>query len=161
VDEDYEFQIDAPDGWFRVNPRNITVAGHLCRAWTAGDSSSILVYRHKDNEVHIPLTLVDRTAEAMMTARKVDIIEQEVRSVDGKQAGWLVMEGDGNGGSIDGFGNIRTMQHMVAIPRVNDTLILMFVTPAKDYGKYQPVFEKMIESLKVGGEQTAAQQAST
>lgn len=160
VDEDYDFQIKVPEGWFRADPKNYRSAGELCRVWTPGQMTSIMVYRYVDKTVHLPISLLDQTAESFTTQRNAEVLEQEVRKVSGKQAAWLVVVGNGNGGAIDGKGNIRTTQHMVAIPRVDDVIVLMFVAPEEDVPKYHPAFEKLLESIKVDGEQTQAQQNS-
>ncbi|HRX84957.1 MAG TPA: hypothetical protein P5572_08060 [Phycisphaerae bacterium] len=161
VDEDYDLQVAAPEGWERANPARFGSAGVLLRVWTPGSETAIMLYRVPAPEPQIPLTVLDQTAESLATNRNAAIIEQDVRKVAGMQAAWLVATGPGNGGAIVGQGVIPTTQHMVAIPRKGDTIVFMLGTPESKYATYRPVFEKMIESLKLGGEQTDAQKASS
>jgi hypothetical protein len=161
VDEDYDFKVGAPDGWVRANPKNFSVAGELCRVWTPGSETAIMVYRVVSEEPFLPLGLLDQTAELMVEKRHATVLEQEIRTISGKQAAWLVLSGPGNGGAIEGQGLITTVQHMVAVPRKNDTLIFMMGTPEKNYPKYRPVFDKLVDSLEIGGAQNEAQQADS
>lgn len=161
VDEDFDLKVHVPEGWYRTNPANYGSAGQLLRVWTPGNVTAIMVYRVDAQEPYIPLTLLDQTAESMTTRRHAIVLEQEVRTIAGKQAAWLVVSGPGNGGAIEGQGVIPTVQHMVAVPRATDTVVFNLATPESDYPQYRPVFEKMIESLEVGGEQTEAQKASS
>jgi len=159
VDEDYQVKVTAPLGWYRNDPRNYRAAGEIIRAWTPGGEPLILLYINRPQEPALPLALLDVTAKSASEGMNADIIEQEIRTVSGKKAAWLVYSGPGNGGSITGTGNILTTQHLVAVPRVTDTVVAMLAAPEKDYPTYRPVFEKFIESLEIGGRQNDAQSA--
>jgi len=161
VDEDYQFKVHVPDGWYRANPKNYSAAGELCRVWTPGSESAIMVYRVPTEEPFMPLALLDQTAESMVTKRHAAVLEQEVRTICGKQAIWLIVSGPGNGGAIEGQGMITTIQHMVAFPRAEDAVIFMLGTPEKDFAEIRKVYEKMIDSVEIGGEQTDAQKSQS
>jgi hypothetical protein len=161
IDEDYDLRVAVPDDWYRANSTNYKVGGELLRVWTPGDETTIMLYRFVGKEPMLPLTLLDATADSMSSKRGAEILEQEVRKVSGKQAAWLVMAGDGNGGAIDGSGNIRTLQHMVAVPRAKDTVILMFVTSEMEFKKCHPAYLELLEKIKIGGWQNEAQQQSS
>jgi hypothetical protein len=73
---------------------------------------------------------------------------------------WMVVEGAGTGGTIDGKGAISTTQQWVAIPREKDIVVLLLTCPSKDFPSNQKTFQEAIESLKVGGVQTKEQSES-
>ena len=70
---------------------------------------------------------------------------------------WLVVEGDGTGGSIDGKGSVKTTQHWVAIPREKDVVVALLTSPTSAFPENRKSFEAALETLVVGGKQTAAQ----
>jgi hypothetical protein len=159
VDEDYDFQIASPQGWYRYNAASLSVPGEVCRAWTPDGTSTISIFVQKpDRPVH-PRTLLNDDAAAWVRAGAL-VKEKDVRSIAGMQAMWLVAEGDGTGAAITGKGAIRTTQHWVAIPRQRDILVLLLNAPATDFGVREATFKTMLGTLRVGGVQTPEQRAA-
>jgi len=107
-----------------------------------------------------PRWMVDLSATSMEKNLKAIVKEKDVKAVAGKQAMWMVVEGAGTGGAIDGQGATPTTQQWVAIPREKDIVVLLLTCPAKDFPSNQKTFQKAIDSLKVGGVQTKQQSES-
>ena len=82
--------------------------------------------------------------------------EKDVRSVAGKKAMWLIVEGNGTGGAIDGKGSVKTAQHWVAIPREKDVIVALLTSPTTEFEENEKSFNKAIKTLVVGGSQTVA-----
>ena len=73
---------------------------------------------------------------------------------------WLIVEGKGTGGAIDGKGDVQTTQHWVAIPREKDIVVALLTSPASDFAENRKSFEAALKTFEVGGEQTEEQAAS-
>ncbi len=157
VDEDYDFRIPAPEGWTRGSTSGVTVAGNLCRVWGADPESGILVFRSPSIESQTPLQIADATTEAMQTRAQAEVYEQAVTTIGGKKAAVMLFVGRGTSSGVTGQGNVRVAQYMVVIPRVDDMLVVMLITPEELLETHRADFENMLEGMKVGGAQTEAQ----
>jgi len=158
VDEDYDFRVSSPQGWHRFNPASLSVPGEVCRAWTPDGTSTVSIFVQKpDTAVH-PRVILDGSAAAIKGIGGV-VKEQELRTVAGMQAMWLVGEGDGTGAALTGKGTIRTAQHWVAIPRARDIVVLLLNAPASDFVTAEATFKAMLATLRIGGVQTPEQKA--
>ena len=73
---------------------------------------------------------------------------------------WLVFEGKGTGGAIDGKGPVKTSQHWVAIPREKDVIVLLLTSPTTEFAENAKSFGEAMKTLVVGGNQTASQSES-
>jgi hypothetical protein len=104
--------------------------------------------------------MIDESAESIEKNLGATIQEKEVRSVAGKKAMWLIVEGKGTGGAIDGKGTVSTTQHWVAIPREKDVIVALLASPTSEFPENRMTFEASLKKLVVGGKQTAAQSES-
>jgi hypothetical protein len=146
-DPKYDFSISIPEPWQSADPKSFGVPGTLRKAYSHSDNASITLF------IQLP-------DQAIAPRWKATVKEKEVKSVAGKQAMWMVVEGAGTGGTIDGKGAISTTQQWVAIPREKDIVVLLLTCPSKDFPSNQKTFQEAIESLKVGGVQTKEQSES-
>ncbi len=156
-DTDFDFSLSVPGEWKSVGGEGFTVPGKLRAAFKGPGPSSIVVFVQETGQAYDARFLLDASAEGLQKALKSDIKEKEVREIDGKKAMWLVNEGQGNGGAILGQGDVKTIQHWVAIPREKDIVVLILTCPSEDLPKASKVYASAIESLKVGGKQTKEQ----
>ncbi len=159
-DPKYDFSISIPEPWQSADPKSFGVPGTLRKAYSHSDNASITLFIQLPDQAIAPRWMVDLSATAMEKNLKATVKEKEVKSVAGKQAMWMVVEGAGTGGTIDGKGAISTTQQWVAIPREKDIVVLLLTCPSKDFPSNQKTFQEAIESLKVGGVQTKEQSES-
>jgi hypothetical protein len=160
VDEDYGFKVASPGNWQRASPSGISVPGEVCRVWSPGQTSTIVIFMQKPNQAVSPRYVLDASAKAMKTSLGSNIQEQEVKEVAGMRAMWLLVTGKGTGGALDGKGNVRTSQRWVAIPREKDIIVLLLTAPEAEFKHADEVFQAMLKTLEVTGKQTAEQKAA-
>lgn len=153
-------QITPPTGWQQGDPTAFQVPGQVCCAWSPDNVSSIVVFVQNTGAPLNPRVLLDQSAEALKSGVSATIDTGEVRDVAGMRALWLVATAPGNGAAIDGKGTVPTTQHWVGIPREKDVIILLMTTPADKFATHEPVFQEMLNNLRVTGAQTPDQQAS-
>ena len=156
VDEDYAFRLTPLAGWQRGNPARVSVPGEVCRVWTSNGQTSITVFVQKPGTALHPKTLL---AASVLGIEKLGatVEEQEVKSVAGLQAMWLRIEGAGTGGALTGKGTVPTGQLWVAVPRESDILVLLLTAPADGWTIAEAAFKAMLDTLELGGRQTAEQ----
>ena len=157
VDEDYDFKVAAPTTWKRANPAGVSVPGDVCRVWSDGTSSTIVVFVQKPNRAFSPRFLLDISVKPMKEKLRCDVREQAVKTVAGMQAMSMVVTGKGTGGALDGEGNVPTSQHWVAVPREKDIICFLLTVPEADFRSAENVFQAMLKTLQVGGSQTQEQ----
>jgi hypothetical protein len=160
VDEDYGFKVAAPGTWQRASASGVGVPGEVCRVWSTGRSTTIVVFMQKPNQAVSPRLVLDESAKAMKTSLGCDIQEQQVKDVAGMRAMWLVATGNGTGAALDGMGSVRTSQHWVAVPRDKDIIVLLLTAPESEFKSASEAFHAMLKSLEVSGKQTAEQKAA-
>jgi len=161
ADENYDFQVSSPAGWSRYNPASLAVPGEVCRAWTPDGTSTISIFIQKAGTAVHPREILDSSAAALRGIGAV-VKEQELKSIAGMQAMWLVAEGDGTGAALTGKGgkgSVRTTQHWVAIAREKDVVVLLLNAPASDFVTAEATFKTMLDTLRIGGVQTPEQRA--
>ena len=129
-------------------------------AFSRTSGASIVLFVQEPGRDFEPRFLVDESAKAMERSLGATVREKEVRSVAGKKAMWLVVEGNGTGGAIDGKGAVKTTQHWVAIPREKDVIVALLTSPTSEFAENRRSFEEALKTLVVGGKQTAAQSES-
>jgi hypothetical protein len=161
-DENYKFSVTAPAGWQEVDSRRIRIPGELRRAWSPQPPTVIVIFVQKLNNRDAPdaRVLLDRDATGLKDRLQVDIKTKEVRDVAGMKAAWLVYTGKGTGGSIDGQGSTLTYKHRVSIPRGQEVINFDLVTAESRAGQDSKVFEALLKSIKMDGEQTEKQKAA-
>lgn len=159
VDQDYDFQVSPPTGWSGLSPATLSVPGEVRRAWTSDGTATISIFIQKVGTAAHPRTILDSSASSLKGIGAV-VKEQELRSVAGMQAMWLVVEGDGTGAALPGGGekrSVRTSQHWVAIPREKDVVVFLLNAPASDFVTAEATFKAMLGTLRIGGVQTTEQ----
>lgn len=159
-DSKYEFAVTVPQPWRNALLKDYTVPGVVRSAYSRASGASIVFFVQEPGKDFEPRFLVDESAKAMEKSLKAVVLEKEVRSIAEKRAMWLVVEGDGTGGAIDGKGSVKTTQHWVAIPREKDVLVALLTSPTSEFPENRTSFEEVIKTLVVGGRQTAAQSDS-
>lgn len=160
VDGKFDFSIKVSQPWKSGKLQDYAVPGVIRAAFAGADSASIVLFVQEPGQAFAPRFLVDESAKAIANQLGATVKEKEVRSVAKKQAMWLIVEGKGNGGAIDGKGDVKTTQFWVAIPREKDIVIALLTSPANAFDEHRKTFEAALETLVVGGTQTAAQQES-
>jgi hypothetical protein len=77
------------------------------------------------------------------------VLEKEVRQIAGREAMWMVVEGAGTGSAMTGSGPVKTIQHWIAIPRVDHVLVALLTSPAGTFAASQKLFLESISTLVV------------
>jgi hypothetical protein len=157
VDDKYEFSVTVSQPWKNARLQNYSVPGVARTAYARPGGASIVVFVQEPGRAFEPRFLVDESAKAMEKNLGATVREKDVRSVGGKKAMWLIVEGKGTGGAIDGKGSVKTSQHWVAIPREKDVIVALLTSPTTSFAENKKSFEEAIKTLVVGGNQTVAQ----
>lgn len=160
VDNQYDFSITVSAPWQRGRLEDYTVPGVARAAFAKPGGASIVLFIQEPGKPFEPRFLVDESAKAMEKGLGATVRTSEVRTVAGKQAMWLVVEGQGTGGALDGKGNVKTGQHWVAFPRQTDILVAILTSPSQEFAENAKSFEAAIKTMVVGGTQTPAQSGS-
>jgi hypothetical protein len=156
-DGDYDFSISVPAEWKKVGSDGFAVPGKLRAAFKGPGPSSIVVFVQEPGKAYDARFLVDASAEGLKNALNSDIKEKDVRQIGGKTGMWLITEGQGTGGAILGKGDVKTIQHWVAVPREKDIVVLILTCPSEDLPTASIVYDTAIKSLTIGGSQTQEQ----
>ena len=160
TDSKYDFSVTVAKPWKSARLQDYTVPGVPRAAYSRTSSASIVLFVQEPGKDFEPRFLVDESAKSMENSLGATVREKEVRSVAGKKAMWLIVEGEGTGGAIDGKGAVKTIQHWVAIPREKDVIVALLTSPTSEFPENQKTFEETIKTLVVGGKQTPAQSES-
>ena len=160
VDDQFDFSITVPEPWTTARLQDYAVPGVARAAFAKPNGASIVLFIQESGKPFEPRFLVDESAKAMEKSLGATVRTSDVRTVAGKQAMWLVLEGPGTGGAIDGKGAVKTGQHWVAIPRQTDVLVALLTSPSDQFAENARSFEAAIKTLVVGGKQTPAQSGS-
>lgn len=159
-DDRFDFSATVPAPWAEAPLDGFAVPGTARQAWSGPEGASIVAFVQEPGQAFTPRFLVDESAKAMTRALGATIDEKEVKTIAGKQAMSLLLTAKGTGSALGGGGEVETTQHWIAVPREEDIIVLLLTTPTSRYEGLKPSFQKAIESLEVGGTQTAEQQAS-
>lgn len=160
TDSKYDFSITVPPDWKSARLQGYAVPGVARAAYTRPGGVSIVLFVQEPGRAFEPRFLVDESAKSMDKNLGAAIVESEVRDAGGKRAMWLIVQGKGTGGAIDGKGSVKTSQHWIAIPREKDVIVALLTSPTADFKEHGESFIEVIKTLKVGGKQTAAQSES-
>ena len=156
----YDFYITVAQPWESGRVQDYTVPGVARVAYARPGGASIVLFAQEPGKAFAPRFLVDESAKSMEKNLAAKIVEKEVREVGKKKGMWLVVEGQGTCGAIDGKGAVFTSQHWVATPRKKDVIVALLTSPTKDFEENEQTFIEAINTLQVGGKQTAAQSES-
>ena len=146
-----------PKPWTSAALANYSVPGVARAAWSSEKGASIVAFVQEPGKDYTPRFLVDASVSAMKAQLGATIITQEVRTVGGMKAMWLILSAPGTGGAIAADGKIDTTQHWVAIPREKDIVVILLTTPSADYEGLKASFEKAVTEIEIKGTQTDAQ----
>lgn len=160
VDSKFDFSITVSQPWKPARLQDYAVPGVIRTAFSGADAASIVLFVQEPGKAFEPRFLVDESAKSIATQLGATVNEKNVRAVAQKQAMWLIVEGDGNGGAIDGKGPMKTTQFWVAIPREKDIIVALLTSPASAFAENRKSFEAALKTFVVGGTQTDAQQKS-
>ena len=159
-DSKFDFSIEVGQPWKSAPLQGFAVPGTPRVAYQGPNSASIVVFMQEPGQAFDARFLLDASVQGMEQGLGVTTKAKEVQSVAGKQAMWMILEGQGNGGAIDGKGQTATTQHWVAIPREKDIVVILLTCPAAQYEKLKGSFDAALKSLVVGGKQTESQSKS-
>ena len=159
-DAKYDFTVTVSKPWKSAQLKDYTVPGVSRAAYSRASGASIVFFVQEPGKDFEPRFLVDESAKSMEKSLKATVHEKEVVTVAEKKAMWLVVEGGGTGGAIDGKGSVKTSQHWVAIPREKDIVVALLTSPTSEFAENRKSFAEAIKTLVVGGKQTAAQSES-
>lgn len=160
VDGKFDFSITVPQPWKPARLQDYAVPGVIRAAFSGADAASVVLFVQEPGKAFEPRFLVDESAKSIERQLGATVSEKDVRSVSQKQAMWLIVEGNGNGGAIDGKGVIKTTQFWVAIPREKDIVVALLTSPTNGFAEHRKSFEEALKSFVVGGTQTESQQQS-
>lgn len=156
-DEKFGFSLTVPAPWADAPLAGYTVPGTARAVWSGPANASIVAFMQEPGKALSPRFLVDESAKSMKEKLGCKIQAQDVKTVAGKKALWMVATGKGTGGALTGQGEVETTQHWIAIPREKDIVVVLLTCPAADYEARRPSFEKAVKSMEVKGTQTAEQ----
>ena len=159
-DDRFHFSLEVTAPWTEAPLAGYAVPGTARAAWSGPESASIVAFVQEPGRAFTARFLVDVSVEAMKQAIGAKVTEQEVKPIDGKPSMSMIISAQGNGAALGGGGDIETVQHWIAVPREKDVVVVLLTTPESQYETLKPIFQKVVESMKVGGEQTAEQKAS-
>ncbi len=159
-DEKYQFTLKVAKPWTSAQLAGYTVPGVARAAWSGEKNSSIVVFVQEPGKDFSPRFLLDASAESMKAKLAAKIVAQEIRSVGGMKAMWLIVSAPGTGGAIIPSGQVDTTQHWVAIPREKDIVVVLLTTPTDGYEALKPSFEKTVADFEIQGTQTDEQKNS-
>jgi hypothetical protein len=160
ADEWCGISLAVPKPWARAPFSDFIVDGTLRCAWRGGGLSSIVVFLQEPGETVDPQEMLDESVAQQKKDLAVKVIAQEVRTVAGMRAMWMVVQGKGTGGRILGKGEVETVQHWVAVPREKDVVVLLLTCPAGDYDQSKKSFGAAVDSLKLSGSQPKQQRGA-
>ena len=159
-DEWCGFSVSVAEPWQRAPLRGYTAPGAIRCAWSGPNGASIVIFLQEPGAAISPRVILDGSVKAQKDKLGATVSVEAVRPIADMQAMWMVVSGKGNGGAIDGKGDIKTTQHWVAVPRERDVVVVLLSCPAADYARLQKSFESAVASLKLSGSQTAEQKSA-
>lgn len=160
VDGKYNFSLTVSEPWKNARLQAYSVPGVARTAYAGAGEASIVVFVQEPGQAYEPRFLVEESAKSIEKNLKATVREKDVRTIAGKKAMWLIVEGNGTGAAIDGKGSVKTTQHWLAIPREKDVVVVLLTSPSAAFKENEKSFEQVIKTLTVGGSQSEAQQQS-
>jgi serine/threonine protein kinase/WD40 repeat protein len=148
-DSEYRFAISTGDDWKPAPSEAFTVPGIARASYSRPGGVSLNLFIQETGAYVDPDWLVNESATAQEEKLSATVREKEVRRIAGRDAMWMIVEGQGNGSAIDGKGPVKTTQQWIAIPREKDVLVALMTSPAGTFESNQKLFLKAIETLKL------------
>lgn len=150
VDKKYGFSLTPPAKWEEMEAKFVSVPGEVRAVWTPDGSSTLVAFVQKSpGAVPTAKQCLDVSANVMKRLKDTELLEQETRTIAGREAMWLVAVSPGTGGAIVPGGTMRTARIWAAVPRTSELIVLWLTAPEAKLAKYRPAFEKAVETLKV------------
>lgn len=157
VDKKYGFSLTPPAKWEEMEAKFVSVPGEVRAVWTPDGSSTLVVFVQKSpGAAPTAKECLDVSANVMKQLKDAELLEQETRTIAGREATWLVAVAPGIGGAILPGGTVRTARIWTTIPRASELIVLWLTVPEAKLAKYRPVLEKTLETLKVNETAPAA-----
>jgi len=154
-DAEYRFAIRLGTDWKPAPLEAFTVPGIARAAFSRPGGVSLNLFVQDTGALVDASWLVAESAKAQEEKLSATVLEKEVRNIAGRDAMWMVVEGQGTGNAIDGKGPVKTTQHWVAIPREKDVLVALLTSPSGTFASNQALFAKALETLKLRDVETA------
>jgi len=150
VDKKYGFSLTPPAKWEEMEAKFVSVPGEVRAVWTPDGSSTLVAFVQKSpGAVPTAKQCLDVSANVMKRLKDTELLEQETRTIAGREAMWLVAVSPGIGGAIVPGGTVRTARIWATVPRARELIVLWLTAPEAKLAKYRPAFEKAVETLKV------------
>jgi len=148
-DPEYHFAVNLGTDWKPASLDLFTVPGIARAAYSRPGGVSLNLFVQETGAYIDPSYLLNESAKAQEEVLSATVLEKEVRKIAGRDAMWMIVEGQGNGSAIDGKGPVKTTQHWIAIPREKDVLVALLTSPSGTFAANQALFLKAIETLKL------------
>ncbi len=148
-DAEFGLTLNTGDAWKPTPLESVTVPGVARAAFTKTSGVSLNVFIQETGELVDASWLLSETAKAQEEKLSARVLEKEVHKIAGRDAMWMVVEGQGNGSAIDGKGPVKTTQRWIAIPREKDVLVALLTSPSGTFASNQTLFLTAIETLKL------------
>lgn len=148
-DSEYRFAISTGDDWHSASSEAFTVPGIARASYSRPGGVSLNLFIQETGAYVDPSWLVNESAKAQEEKLSATVLEKDVRQFAGRDAMWMIVEGQGNGSAIDGKGPVKTTQHWLAIPREKDVVVALLTSPSGTFAGNQALFLKAIETLQL------------
>ena len=101
VDKKYGFSLTPPAKWEEMEAKLVSVPGEVRAVWTPDGSSTLVVFVQKSpGAAPTAKECLDVSANVMKQLKDAELLEQETRTIAGREATWLVAVAPGIGGAI-------------------------------------------------------------
>jgi serine/threonine protein kinase/Tol biopolymer transport system component len=148
-DSNYRFAINTGDDWKPASSEAFTVPGIARASYSRPGGVSLNLFIQETGDLVDASWMLAESAKAQEEKLSATVLEKEVRQIAGRDAMWMIVEGQGNGSAIDGKGPVKTTQHWIAIPRENDVVVALLTSPSGTFANNQALFLKAIETVKL------------
>jgi serine/threonine protein kinase/Tol biopolymer transport system component len=148
-DSEYRFAVTVGTDWKQAPLDVMTVPGIARAVWSRPGGVSLSFFVQETGAYIDPSYLLAESAKAQEEKLSATVVEKEIRQIAGRDAMWMLIEGQGTGSAITGNGPVKTTQHWIAIPRENDVLVALLTTPSGSFQSNQKLFLKAIETLQL------------
>ena len=148
-DAEFGFTLNTGDDWKPTPLESVTVPGVARAAFTKTGGVLLNVFIQETGDLVDASWMLAESAKAQEEKLSATVLEKEVRKIAGRDAMWMVVEGQGNGSAIDGKGPVKTTQHWIAIPREKDVVVALLTSPSGTFATNQALFLKAIETLQL------------
>lgn len=148
-DSEYRFAVTVGTDWKQAPLDAFTVPGIARAVWSRPGGVSLSFFVQETGAYIDPSNLLAESAKAQEEKLSAAVLEKEIRQIAGRDAMWMLVEGQGTGSAITGNGPVKTTQHWIAIPRENDVLVALLTTPSGSFQASEQLFLKAIETLQM------------